>query len=270
VIIAYDRRFPLPFLFVMILVLSGCAGQRDPRTNPFALNGMVQESPSEGYGVVVAHLNSEWPDTTVMRFVPFDAATGKSMKVKSTPETQDTDAATEDAPAAILDDETPAPVTEANPYGGVVHDAFDLVPVDQPYQVIALKPGHYMIDTITLRSEWEAKGGLHNVSLKPMYGGFQVNAGELLYLGDINVATDRSGYKHSSTMNQASTGLEMLIGTIVYMATPTFGDDDVALGVVDKTTEAKTYVKTTYPKLNRDMIYRPLELGYYAGQNHGG
>jgi hypothetical protein len=54
------------------------------------------------------------------------------------------------------------------------------------------------------------------------------------------------------------------------MATPTFGDDDVALGVVDKTTEAKTYVKTTYPKLNRDMVYRSLELGYYAGQNHGG
>lgn len=262
--------FPLPFLLVMILILSGCAGQREPRTNPFALNGMVQESPSEGYGVVVARVNSEWPDTTVMRFVPFDTATGKTLKAKSTPETQDSDAATEDAPSAMLDDETPAPVTEANPYGGVVHNAFALVPVDQPYQVIALKPGHYMIEEIALRSEWAAKGGLHNVSLKPMYGGFQVNAGELLYLGDINVATDRSGYKHSDALSQTTSPIAMLIGTIVYMATPTFGDDDVALGVVDKTAEAKTYIKTTYPKLNRDMVYRPLELGYYAGQNHGG
>ncbi len=258
----------MPFLLVIILVLSGCAGQREPRTNPFALSGMVQESPSEGYGIVVARMNSEWPDTTVMRFAPYNPATGKSLKVKSPSETDATNSADE-TPAATLDDETPAPVTEANPYGGVVHDAFDLVPVDQPYQVIALKPGHYMIDTIALRSEWEAKGGLHNVSLKPMYGGFQVNAGELLYLGDINVATDRSGYKHSEALQQSSP-IAMLIGTIVYMATPTFGDNDVALGVVDKTTEAKTYVKTTYPKLNRDMIYRPLELGYYAGQNHGG
>jgi hypothetical protein len=230
---------------------------------------MVQESPSEGYGIVVVRMNSEWPDTTVMRFAPYNPATGKALKVKSPPKTDATDSADE-APAATLDDETPAPVTEANPYGGVVHDAFDLVPVDQPYQVIALKPGHYMIDTIALRSEWEAKGGLHNVSLKPMYGGFQVNAGELLYLGDINVATDRSGYKDSNMINQASDPIAMLMGTIVYMATPAFGDDDVALGVVDKTTEAKTYVKTTYPKLNRDMVYRPLELGYYAGQNHGG
>ncbi len=259
----------MPFLLVMILVLSGCAGQREPRTNPFALSGMVQESPSEGYGIVVARMNSEWPDTTVMRFAPYNPATGKALKVKSPPKTDATDSADE-APAATLDDETPAPVTEANPYGGVVHDAFALVPVDQPYQVIALKPGHYMIDTIALRSEWAAKGGLHNVSLKPMYGGFQVNAGELLYLGDINVATDRSGYKDSNMINQASDPIAMLMGTIVYMATPAFGDDDVALGVVDKTAEAKTYVKTTYPKLNRDMIYRPLELGYYAGQNHGG
>ena len=260
----------MPLLLVIVLILSGCAGQRPPRTNPFALNGMVQESPSGGYGVVVARVDSEWPDTTVIRFTPFDPAKGKTLNVKSAPETQDTDVATEDAPSAMLDDETPAPVTEANPYGGVVHNAFAFVPVDQPYQVIALKPGHYMIEEIALRSEWAAKGGLHNVSLKPLYGGFQVNAGELLYLGDINVATDRSGYKHSDTLNQTTSPIAMLIGTIMYMATPTFGDDDVALGVVDKTAEAKTYIKTTYPKLNRDMIYRPLELGYYAGQNHGG
>ncbi len=260
-----------PVILLMILVLSACAGQREPRTNPFALRGMVQESPSEGYGIVVARMNSEWPDTTMIRFVPYNPATGKALSVKSPQKTEanETTDTPDEAPAALLDEETPTPVTEANPYGGVVHDAFSLVPVDQPYQVIALKPGHYMIDTITLRSEWEAKGGLHNVSLKPMYGGFQVKGGDLLYLGDINVATDRGGYKHSGDLQQQSSPLAMLLGAVIYMATPTFGDDDVALGVVDKTTEAKTYIKTTYPKLNRDMVYRPLALGYYAGQNHG-
>ena len=256
------------WVLVMLLVLSACAGQRPPRTNPYALNGMVQEA-SEGYGVVVARVDSEWPDTTVIRFVPYNPATGQVVKTQSPPESQISEA-TEDAPSMLLDEDTPAPVSEANPYGGVVHDAFALVPVDQPYQVIALKSGHYMIEEITLRSEWAAKGGLHNVSRKPMYGGFSVNAGDLLYLGDINVATDRSGYKHSDALNQTSSPLAMLIGTIAYMATPTFSDNDVALGVVDKTAEAKAYIKTTYPKLNREMVYRPLQLGYYAGQNHGG
>lgn len=255
-------------VLILVLILSGCAGQRPPRTNPFAMNGMVQES-AEGYAIVVARVNSEWPDTTVMRFASYNPATGQVLKTQSPPEDQ-TSEATEDAPSAMLDEDTPTPVTEANPYGGVVHGAFALVPVDQPYQVIALKPGHYMIEEISLRSEWDAKGGLHNVSRKPMYGGFSVNAGDLIYLGDINVATDRSAYKHSDALNQASSPLAMLIGSIAYMATPTFGDDDVALGIVDKTADAKTYIKTTYPKLNRDMTYRPLELGYYAGQNHGG
>jgi hypothetical protein len=234
---------------------------------------MVDEKPEE-YGVVITRVDSPFKDAATLRFTPYDPMTGQPKPVDIGSKETDPAAETDDSPddgttAAMLSDEEGASVTEVNPYGGVIHEHFALVPVDQPYQVFALKPGYYVIDHIYLGKEWQAKGGLHKVSLKPMYGGFEVKPGELLYLGDINLTTDREGYKNSNIIAQQTSPLGVLLGTIVYMSVPTFTNDDVALGIVDKTGEAKAYMKQTFPKLNRDMVHRPMELGYYAGQNHG-
>ena len=229
------------------------------RTNPMELTDVIVGD--EEYGVVISAVATLHNDTHI-NFVPYNKLTNTYGVINSS-ENDETDEK----------DKTEANENKHDKNGvhvNSIHDQFSLVPVDaeERYQVIALKPGYYVIDSIKLNSEWQAKGGIHQVSRKPMYGGFEIKGVELVYLGDLIVGTDRTAYKNSGNFSQQN-ALGLLISVVVQLASPSFTDDDVALGIADHTAEAQAYINKKLPNLKRKLIYRPLELGYYAGQNHG-
>ncbi len=231
----------------VVLMLSACVTVPPPipKQNVYNLDKKTAPLVSKDYGILVAKTTGDQGGVSYITFKPYDRASNKFIPINEDPNIK-----TADLPLQKGD------------------RSFRFEPTDDGYQVIALKPGYYVIERILL-GDFSATGGVHPVTHKPLYGGFEIQAGELLYIGDIHLTTDRLGYKNPKMISEQQSPLGMLIGVVVYAATHTFTDDDFALGVVNDTAAAKNHVATNIPMMMRPLVYRPLTLGYYAHQNHG-
>lgn len=125
--------------------------------------------------------------------------------------------------------------------------------------------GHYVINHIELRPEWQASGGLHKITHKPYYSDFTVEQGDAVYLGDIILGTDGTFYKQNNGGDGSALGL--ILSAAINAASKSFGDKDVYLNVVDNFAEAQATLKKEVPTFTRPVQKRLLKMGYWAGKN---